>query len=1357
MCRLKSLAAWLLVFCLMLGTVLKASAENPISQKPDSDWSAFWIWDNSNENNTWMNLRKTVFLSSVPQEAVAKIAVDSHYWLYVNGQQVVFEGGLLRGVTSTSGYFDQVDLAPYLKKGENTICVLSWYWGPKSQSYSNTSSGQAGFLFQCQMGDQLVISDDSWRVRRNSAYLDDSKLGVRQPNVRIPAYNIYYDARNALDADWTEASFDDSDWSLATVKGAAPCAPWGDLYLRTVPLIKDYGISSYLNSSDVKGVTTTKTTTFSMQLDINIQLTPYLKIVTDTPGQKIIITTDNTTAANIDSVQSTYVTTAGEQEFEALGWFNGQYINYQIPAGVTILELGYRQSGYDADMTGSFETTDAFYNTLWQKSLNTLYVTMRDNFMDCPDRERAQWWGDVTSEMMEVMYSMDQSAYALYEKGLATKLGWLVTDSEDPGRNDVLQTVVPISGYYYELPMQELAGIVGIWDYYVYSGRDYVCEEMYEACYRYLMKWTMGTNGLISHRGGSWDWMDWGDHSDTTVIENAWYYMALDAVQKMAHVAGDTSIDAEIEYRRSSIYVSYNNLLWTETGYRSPNRSEADPDDRGNALAVLSGLASSDKYDTILQVLTTVYNASPYMERYVEEALAVMGEMEACQQRIRDRYTYMVEYDYSTLWEFWTTSAENGVGTMNHAWTGGPLVIMSKYMVGIAPTSAGYATYQIKPVMGELSQVSASVPSVQGDIVVRAVKNESTASVSMEVVSPEGTQAEIAVPRYAEVNASITVNGETVYAGGAGVENSTGAVYSHEDLNYIYLSAVPGTYQIESAPGKGDTATSHTLTILGEEGGTVTVGGQEVTLPYTLTFTNTFRSIIAAIAAEGYSFVGFTGYYPTTEESFRSSISDDATIRVQFARQEVAPYSTVTLHNLPGSDVTVMYNGKRFTGDTGNLVVATGSQITLTAVDAEDGFYSFRCWSGDYYSADPEIAFTVDGDCSLYLNAAVMLQENFAQGASASASDSLESGSTWSVRNLTDGQIDTGFTTNVLSKNLTTPFTITLDLGTVKTFDKITLYPRTDAVSVTGGSPNFPADFAIQVSMDNQTYTTVKRVQDDTNPFNLPQSYTFDVSTARYLRIQVYQLGEIAADEGTASAYRVQLMEIQLFQTATESNHTLAISGSGQIKVNGTVETLPYIGSFTTEDVIALEGVPADGRAFTGFTGDYTGGQGVIMYLNLRHDVDLTANFTAVTASGGVFISDLTVPAGQATEVAFVSDTPLIWTVEDAVGNPSAIADLQIHADGTVVLFGKLEGTSNLVARTQDGSVSAVALVTVAPEEPALLGDLNQDGKLSVTDVVLLRKAILGENFDDVGDMNQDQKLSVTDVVLLRKAILLGA
>ena len=67
--------------------------------------------------NSWTAFRRDVQLDEVPLSAVARIAVDSKYWLWVNGAPVVREGGLKRGPAPADGFCDEVDLAPYLKRG----------------------------------------------------------------------------------------------------------------------------------------------------------------------------------------------------------------------------------------------------------------------------------------------------------------------------------------------------------------------------------------------------------------------------------------------------------------------------------------------------------------------------------------------------------------------------------------------------------------------------------------------------------------------------------------------------------------------------------------------------------------------------------------------------------------------------------------------------------------------------------------------------------------------------------------------------------------------------------------------------------------------------------------------------------------------------------------------------------------------------------------------------------------------------------------------------------------------------------------------------------------------------------------
>ena len=712
-----------------------------ISTAEKTDWNAKWIWDRENLtiNNTWMCFNKKITLDSVPQELIAHISADSKYWLYINGETVAFEGNVKRGPDESSGYYDSIDIAPYLKDGENSICALVWFWND-DKNYSYRSSGQGGFLFEAKNDDITIISDNSWKVKEHESYID-SKL--YQPNYRLAEYSIYYDARNDM-GDWLSSDFDFSSWENATENADGGEGVYGELYPRGIPMLKDFGLKDYENSSTYENYTVKNLFGEKITVDIpyNAQVTTYLKIVAPA-GKKIRITTENTA---IGAVSTTYITKNGEQEFESLGWVNGEHITYDIPKGVTVISLKYRETGYNSEFCGNFRCDDEFMNTLWQKSLRTLYVTMRDNFMDCPDRERAGWWGDVTSEMFMTMYSMDSNSYPLYQKGVEAMLSHI-------DESKVLQTVVPISGDYFELPVQQLAGIVGFLNYYQYTGDKAFIEKVYGASVDYLKLWEIGENNLVVHRSGSWDWPDWGNNADMTVIENSWYYYALSAVEEMAEILGNSQDISFITERKSAIEKGYKSL-WTEDGYKSEDVKK--PDDRANALAVLSGLAEKEQYDTIKNVLTTTQNASPYMEYYVLEALCKMDEYELAYERIKDRYDDMVGADYSTLWEFW----DAWQGTKNHAWSGGPLVIMSKHFAGISPASAGYESVKIDPQYTLSDSMSCTVPSVKGIITLDYEKISGKFVISLTI--PQDMKTVLYVPNGATVN----VNSQPYYQNG---------------------------------------------------------------------------------------------------------------------------------------------------------------------------------------------------------------------------------------------------------------------------------------------------------------------------------------------------------------------------------------------------------------------------------------------------------------------------------------------------------------------------------------------------------------------------------------------------------------
>ena len=201
-------------------------------------------------------------------------------------------------------------------------------------------------------------------------------------------------------------------------------------------------------------------------------------------------------------------------------------------------------------------------------------------------------------------------------------------------------------------------------------------------------------------------------------------------------------------------------------------------------------------------------------------------------------------------------------------------------------------------------------------------------------------------------------------------------------------------------------------------------------------------------------------------------------------------------------------------------------------MEAEDGLLStFLNFSGPVYSEERNVSFTVEKSCDLMVNAKLLYGDNIAKGAKATCTLSLESGTTWSVSNLTDGNVSTGFTTQVLDAVdgiLAKPVIINIDLGSVKEFSLNSLVPRTDTVSISGGNPCFPVEFTVKTSRGGSDYTEAGTFTHEGDPGGVTQSFELGTVKARFVRIEITRVGDYAADEAVEDPYRAQIMEIML-------------------------------------------------------------------------------------------------------------------------------------------------------------------------------------------------------------------------------------
>ena len=713
-----------------------------------SDWKAQWITSvqNQNESNTWICFRKDFTVYDKPEKAFSKIAVDSKYWLWINDELVVFEGGLKRGPNPLDTYFDEIDIAPYLQNGKNTLAILVWYYG--KDSFSHKSSGQAGLIFDCQAENFVLLSDKSWQSKIELGYFHSLPP---YPNFRLSESNVCFDARKG-NFDWLKSE-SKIKWGHAVELGIPPVKPWNNLVRRPIPQWKNYGIREYENSKDLPKQSTGDW--IICELPYNGHITPVLDI--EAPeGLSIKMQTDNYDYLGSEklSVRAEYITKEGHQEYESLGWMNGHIVKYLIPKGVKINALKYRETGFNSEFTGYFNCSDEFYNKLWQKAVRTLYVTMRDTYMDCPDRERAQWWGDLVNESGESFYALSPSSSTITQKGILELINWQREDG-------TLFSPVPAGNWNKELPGQMLAsiGYYGFWNYYLNTGDKETIAKVYKGVKRYLDVWKLNSSGVLAERQGDWYWGDWGRKVDKQLLFNAWYYLALKGYLNMSLLLNENTVAEQVKKDMDAFKTSFNLVFWDGKGYRTKEYT-GDYDDRGQALAIVSGLAEKDKNEQILKIFKTSFLASPYMEKYVLEALFVMGEDEYGLERMKKRYYNMIEYSpYSTLYEnFGGGEDRTGYGTNNHAWSGGGLTILSQYVCGLFPVEAGWKSFMVKPQMAKLKFAETGNETISGKVSVRIEKNKS--GMEMILFVPGESTAIVYVPKQYK---KISINDKLIY------------------------------------------------------------------------------------------------------------------------------------------------------------------------------------------------------------------------------------------------------------------------------------------------------------------------------------------------------------------------------------------------------------------------------------------------------------------------------------------------------------------------------------------------------------------------------------------------------------------
>lgn len=554
-----------------------------------------------------------------------------------------------------------------------------------------------------------------------------------------------------------------------TVRGLLACAllcSAATARAQEGPRIKDLGTKPYVRVGVELPHREDATWRLVCTLPYNCHFQPWIEV--EAPAGKVVAFDSTNPLVRYLTPTETWTTGSGIQTHEAERWVSGEGALYTIPPGVTVRAVHYRETGYDTEIAGAFTCNDHDYEVLWQKAARTAYVCMRDHFYDCPDRERVGFWGDGTPELAQCFYVFDTRAHRL-------------------AKELVLR---PLEPKFYPGQHLEFLGSYGLWFYYLHTGDLETLRTIYEPTKRFLFE---------TYRfGNPRTWFDWGKEvKDTAVLETCFHYDCLATLRKIALATGHDADVPAIDARLAEVRRTFDERFWRGDCYRSTQ--VAEPDDRANAMAVVTGLAAPSKWSAIFaNVLAKKTYASCFFDRWVFEALCTMGKEDRALLRMAERYRTMIPCRFTTLWEhydrWWASQIDafDEGSSLNHGWNP-PAILLSQTIAGVGPETPGWSLFHVLPKEAFLPQLRVVVPTVKGKVV--ADLRKTTTKYALEVTVPPDTVAIVGMPKRPFTKLDTVSVGDVTVWNGTFREGAAGVTADGEDAAFVRFRVGPGTWR----------------------------------------------------------------------------------------------------------------------------------------------------------------------------------------------------------------------------------------------------------------------------------------------------------------------------------------------------------------------------------------------------------------------------------------------------------------------------------------------------------------------------------------------------------------------------------
>lgn len=416
---------------------------------------------------------------------------------------------------------------------------------------------------------------------------------------------------------------------------------------------------------------------------------------------------------------------SGEHRWEMFGRRAFRYM--QITVGcrekaVQLDKVGIRQLYYPFEKEGDFRCDDERLNEIYKISKKTLDLCMKENYEDCPLREKAQYLGDIKTEAV-------MNYYAFGDTKLIKKA--LIQFAQAQGTDGWMQSIAPGSTGHNIVDYLPLY-IMTLKDYYLFTGDRETLRALYPAAAGTLrwLKDQEDDRGFLTNRPDWWIFIDWADldKRDTVTALQCLYYRALLTAAKLSSVCGGISDRDGYLQKAARLRENIRKYLYRpEKGAfidclitpANPDLADEKKKEQGrfsiqtNCIAVLTGVAGNEEKQAVRNSLQNFRGQeviTGYFKNYEMLTYRILGMREKFWEGFQ-YWTRMAQRCAGTWWEIFDEKRP-GIPNVSlcHGWASAPLNLLAGSVAGIRPLTPGYRDTLLKPDLFTLHEIHVRVP-----------------------------------------------------------------------------------------------------------------------------------------------------------------------------------------------------------------------------------------------------------------------------------------------------------------------------------------------------------------------------------------------------------------------------------------------------------------------------------------------------------------------------------------------------------------------------------------------------------------------------------------------------------------------